>query len=118
LVITFIKNKQGLFSCVAILCFCDEKEYSKSNRFNITNDVFIFQYNIESEFYFYFTIAFIIGLLLLVIYYEGHKSGDFFNTISKDDVNNMEKFEKAVETKRREEKAYDYILLNDQQMDI
>jgi len=30
----------------------------------------------------------------------------------------MEKFEKAVETKRREEKAYDYILLNDQQMDI
>jgi hypothetical protein len=30
----------------------------------------------------------------------------------------MEKFEKAVEAKTREEKAYDYVLLNDQQIDI
>jgi hypothetical protein len=57
-------------------------------------------------------------LILLVIYYEGNKTGELFNTISKDDVNNMENFEKATEAKRREEKAYDYILLNDQQLDI
>lgn len=112
------RNKGSLFSCVAIVCLCDEREYSRSNRFNITNDVFVLQSIPGSDYYFYFTLSFILGLIVIVIYYESNKTGELFSSISKEDINNLGNFGKSIEAKKREERSYDYVLLNDQQIEI
>ena len=59
-----------------------------------------------------------VGLLMLVAFYESPKGKEFFNTFAKDDVNNLDNFERGHELKRRVEKAYDYVLLNDQQLEL
>lgn len=112
------KNKKTLFSCVAIVCLCDEREYGNNNKFNLTNENFVYQSVSSNSLYFYFTICFIFGLIVLVLFYESNKNGEFFNTFSQDNMNNMENFLKINENKKRVEKGYDYILLNDQQLEI
>jgi hypothetical protein len=62
-------------------------------------------------------------LVLLVVFYENNKNSDFFTTFSRDDTNNLDvqTEEKPVtieSSKKRAEKGYEYVLLNDQQIEI
>lgn len=62
----------------------------------------------------------VISLIFLVAFYENNKQNDFFTTFSKEDVNNINIFEKKKRDKseKRAEKGYEYVLLNDQQLEI
>ena len=111
------KNVEVLFSCVAILCFCDENEYSKENKFNLTNNNFILQTNSRNAIFVFASLSIVISLVFALIFYETNKNSEFFEVfLWKNEGNNLNDDNgKGEKSGSRKEKVYDYMLLNDQQ---
>lgn len=107
------KSKKSLFSCLSVICFCDEQFYNK--KFNFTDNDMIYHDNLSKSTYSFIGFFFILTLIILVIFYENNKNSDLFLCFTKNDVNNITIVD---ESKKRDEKTYDYILLNEHQVYI